>query len=48
MPRDLKILIESQLKKKNVTEGHYSMTTVSWFLVLSKHSKNSVLLTRGW
>lgn len=43
-PRDLKILIEShevlsQVKRKNITVGQYSMTTVSWFLILSEHTK---------
>lgn len=26
--------------KRNVTMGQYSMNTVSWFLILSKHTKN--------
>lgn len=29
----------SQVKRKNITVGQYSMTAVSWFLILSEHTK---------
>lgn len=32
------------LKKKNVTMGQYSLNTVSSFLIISKHTKNSGLI----
>lgn len=31
-------------KKKNVSVGQYSKNTISWFLILSEHTKNGVLI----
>lgn len=34
----------SQIFKKSVIVGQYSVNTISWFLILSEHTKNGVLI----
>lgn len=31
-------------KKKSITVGQYSVNTISWFLILSKHTESGVLI----
>lgn len=37
-------VFKTGFKKKNVTMGQYSLNTVSSFLIISKHTKNSGLI----